>query len=145
MISYEPLLKTLQEKKIPFDELNEKVNGGTMLRSSLNKGKYIPLEMVDLICQSLDIPVEKVILYRKGEQPSENKIKVNWDKLSEKAKANRYGLSALSQYCRLDPSYLSQSRKRNSMIPEKVLEVICKKLNCTVDDLKMPVGSADAE
>lgn len=135
MISYEPLLKTLKDNGISFDELNEKVNGGKMLRSSLNKCKYIPLEKIDEICNVLEVPVESVLLHKKGEQPCENKIKINWDKLCNLASSKRCPLYFLSRECHLDNSYLSQARKRNSMLPEKVVGIICRKLECNVEDL----------
>lgn len=135
MIKYGPLLDTLGKKKMSFDDLNEKINGGKMLKSKLNSGSYIPLEMIDKICNVLEVPVEGVIVHTDGEQPGDNKIKVNWNKVSELAKKERYSFTALSRICHLDSSYLSQAKKRNAMLPEKVADLLCNTLGHDISEI----------
>ena len=61
MISYEPLWKTLFDRKMSKSEL-AKVTG--LSRTTINKmvsGKSVTLDVVDRICEALHVPIYDVV------------------------------------------------------------------------------------
>jgi DNA-binding Xre family transcriptional regulator len=67
MISYEPLLKTLNERNMTISDLR-----GVCLDSKtiakFNKGGSLKLSTVERICQYLQVPIEKVVRIDYGEK-----------------------------------------------------------------------------
>lgn len=136
MILYTPLQKTLKDKELSVEQLIEMLNANQNLKTQLNQGKYLPLKVIDEICDTLDVSVDQVILFRKGEQQGDIKVKVNWDNLLKYAKEKSLGLTNISTLIHLDRTYLSHAKTRNTNVPLGVLKRISILLKCNLDELK---------
>ena len=65
MISYEPLFKTLEEKNLKPSVLRSKgiIDGKTIAK--MRRGESVRLSTIVRICEFLDVPIEKVVEYRR--------------------------------------------------------------------------------
>ncbi len=61
MISYKPLKVTLAEKEISRKELAKACGISTMTMARIDKGEQIGLNILDKICQYLQVPLNKVV------------------------------------------------------------------------------------
>ena len=61
MISYKPLKVTLAEKEISRKELSKACNISTMTMARIDKGEQIGLNILDKVCQYLEVPLDKVV------------------------------------------------------------------------------------
>lgn len=61
MISYKPLKVTLAEKEISRKELAKACNISTMTMARIDKGEQIGLNILDKVCQYLQVPLDKVV------------------------------------------------------------------------------------
>ena len=61
MISYKPLKITLAEKEISRKELAKACNISTMTMARIDKGEQIGLNILDKVCQYLQVPLDKVV------------------------------------------------------------------------------------
>ena len=61
MISYKPLKITLAEKEISRKDLAKACNISTMTMARLDKGEQIGLNILDKVCQYLQVPLDKVV------------------------------------------------------------------------------------
>lgn len=61
MISYEPLLCTLEKKEIKLFDLIEKCSLGSATVAKIRKDESLSVSSLEKICQFLDVPIEKVI------------------------------------------------------------------------------------
>lgn len=66
MISFDPLWKTLFERKISKMELREKAGLSKSTFAKLGKNESITLETVEKICEALDVPIAEVVEIRKS-------------------------------------------------------------------------------
>lgn len=64
MISYRPLKITLAEKEISRKELAKACNISTMTMARIDKGEQIGLNILDKVCQYLQVPLNKVVEIR---------------------------------------------------------------------------------
>lgn len=64
MISYKPLKVTLAEKEISRKELAKACNISTMTMARIDKGEQIGLNILDKVCQYLQVPLDKVVEIR---------------------------------------------------------------------------------
>lgn len=135
MISYGPLLKTLNEKHMTFDSFNKKINGGQKFKFTLNTNRYISIQMLDKICSLLEVSVDKVVEWKPGEQPVEQKCQIDWPKFISLIRNKRYTLTSFSIKCHLDPSYISHAKRRNAKLTEKTVDEFCKYLHCDKEDI----------
>lgn len=71
MISYKPLKITLAEKEISRKELAKACGISTMTMARIDKGEQIGLNILDKICQYLQVPLHKVVEI-KLENPEDN-------------------------------------------------------------------------
>lgn len=67
MFSYKPLWMTLIEKELKKTDLCELIGIAGSTLAKMGKNEYVALEVINRICQYLDVPVEKVIRYVKDE------------------------------------------------------------------------------
>lgn len=67
MISYNPLLNYLTDNRIPIGYLNKELKINPTVTAKLKKGEYIHLEIIERICCHFNIPVEKVVEIKCGE------------------------------------------------------------------------------
>ena len=136
MFSYEPLAKTLKEKDMKVAELADMAGlSKSVLLNKLNGGEYLSPLYLDKICAALDVPIEKVVLWKKGEQNSSERIKINWEKVICRCKERRLSLNELSRLCGLDSSSLYQLKKRDSGVKQRIAGFISKILECDIEDL----------
>lgn len=61
MISYKPLKITLAEKEISRKELAKTCGISTMTMARIDKGEQIGLNILDKVCQYLQVPLDKVV------------------------------------------------------------------------------------
>lgn len=61
MISYKPLKVTLAEKEISRKELAKACGISTMTMARIDKGEQIGLNILDKVCQHLQVPLNKVV------------------------------------------------------------------------------------
>lgn len=61
MFSYSPLWKVLVDKKMTKTDLREKAGFSTGTLAQLSKDKYVSMEILDKICDVLEIRVEDVV------------------------------------------------------------------------------------
>ena len=61
MISYKPLKITLAEKEISRKELARACGISTMTMARIDKGEQIGLNILDKVCQYLQVPLDKVV------------------------------------------------------------------------------------
>lgn len=71
MISYKPLKIILAEKEISRKELAKACGISTMTMARIDKGEQIGLNILDKVCQYLQVPLDKV-------------VEIKLDKLKEK-------------------------------------------------------------
>ena len=64
MISYKPLKVTLAEKEISRKELAKACGISTMTMARIDKGEQIGLNILDKVCQYLQVPLDKVVEIR---------------------------------------------------------------------------------
>ncbi|MDO5409897.1 MAG: helix-turn-helix transcriptional regulator [Lachnospiraceae bacterium] len=61
MISYEPLIKTLQERGIKRSDLRQHMSSATIAKLANNE--FVSLKTIDTICRLLHCRVDEVIVY----------------------------------------------------------------------------------
>lgn len=136
MFKYEPLAKTLKEKNITLDQLAEKAGiRGSYLIARMNGGEYVPSEYLDRICNTLEVPLEKVVIWKKGEQNCSERVSPDWDKITALLGESDLSLNMLSEKCRLSKCALSIARKRNGSLKKTVVNDMARFLGCKVEDL----------
>ena len=65
MFSYDPLWKTLIDKKMNKTDLRKNIKFSTSTLAQMGKGEYISMETIDKICTYLEVPIEQVIYHIK--------------------------------------------------------------------------------
>ena len=61
MISYEPLLKTLDDKQMKVIDLVKKCGLGSATVAKIRKDEGLSVTSLEKICLFLNVPIEKVI------------------------------------------------------------------------------------
>jgi putative transcriptional regulator len=61
VVSYEPLFKTLKDRKISFYRIRKDTGISKRITYHINKGKNISFDTLETICKYLRVPVEEVI------------------------------------------------------------------------------------
>lgn len=136
MFSYEPLAKTLKSKGMKVSELAKEAGlTKSILLNKLSGGEYLTIEMLDRICSTLKVPVEKVIEWKEGEQNCSEKIMINWESVICRCSSKGLSLNELSRRCGLNSSSLCQIKKRNGGVKERIAGFIAEALECNVEDL----------
>ena len=67
MVSYKPLWHTLIDREMKKMELVEKVGMSRATLSKLNNDQYVSLEVLDIICEVLECPIQDVVKIENGE------------------------------------------------------------------------------
>lgn len=68
MINYRPLWITLAERSLSKAEFKEVAGISSATLTKLNKNNYVSLEIVDRICETMNINVDKVIEIKRGDK-----------------------------------------------------------------------------
>lgn len=112
MISYEPLMATLQKRKVSVGSLGRAI-GDRGLKRKLNTRNYISLATIEKICEKLDCKVENVICYKEGEHKLlDNWImayKIDWVKVKKLLNGKSWHKASLEM--RMKGSYLGNCKK----------------------------------
>ena len=66
MFSFDPLWKSLIDKKMTREELRIKIGAGRGTMAKMSKGEYVAMDVLDRICKELGIKIEEVIKYVDG-------------------------------------------------------------------------------
>lgn len=69
MISYNPLLKMLIDKKMRKTDLKKMAGIGTTTLAKLSRDEYVALEVIDKLCQVLKCQPGEILEYK--EKPAE--------------------------------------------------------------------------
>ena len=75
-VSYDPLWKTLIDKKINRSELGEMLGFSSATIAKMGRNEYVALKVLDNICDALDCRIEDVIEivhHEKGEEAGAQK------------------------------------------------------------------------
>lgn len=64
-LSYNPLWKTLIDKRITKTQLRQKVGCSTSTLARLGKNEFVGLDLICKICKALDCRIEDVVEYVK--------------------------------------------------------------------------------
>lgn len=64
-LSYNPLWKTLIDKRITKTQLRQKVGCSTSTLARLGKNEFVGLDLICKICNALDCRIEDVVEYVK--------------------------------------------------------------------------------
>ena len=139
MITYEPLINTLNKKKMTIGELSRRV-GDRGLKRKFNTRRFISLSTLDKICSILECKVEDVIIYSNGEQELlENWVMgyiVNWDKVKELLKGKSFYKASIE--LGMKGSYLGNCTKsRTARRP--LVTTLAKYLGCEPLDFATPI------
>lgn len=70
MISYRPLWISIAERGWKKGDLHEKVGLSGATIAKMGKDEFVALEIIDRICEVMELPLEKVIRYEKGQRNS---------------------------------------------------------------------------
>jgi len=136
MFKYEPLAKTLKERGMTLSQLAEEAGiRGSYLVSRMNGGEYVPSEYLDKICNVLNVSLDKVVVWKKGEQSSSERVSPDWDKITALLGESDISLNKLSEKCRLSKCALSIARKRGGSLKKTVVNDIARNLGCKIEDL----------
>lgn len=68
MFSFNPLWKTLIDKNLTKTQLKEKANFANATLATMGKDKYISMDVLDRICETLNCKIENVIEYKRKEE-----------------------------------------------------------------------------
>lgn len=138
MFSYKPLADTLKNKSIALKDVAEKAGlSESVLRSKMNNNEYISMKNLDQICNALEIPVDEVIVWKKGEQKQSEKINLNWNVIDATLKDKGMSMNELSLKCRLNKSTLFYAKKRGSQVRMEVVKDIAKILGMQIENLRL--------
>ena len=136
MFRYEPLAKTLKERGITLDILAKETGiRSSLLVAKLNGEEYLPCEYIDRICTFLNVPVEQVMMWKKGEQKGGERIKVNWQAVQAIAEMNGKSFGKLGEECRMSRGALSRAKTRNGTLKKQNVALLVKALGCKLEDI----------
>lgn len=138
MFEYNPLIDTLKSNGKTLDDLCEEVGFREgVLKQKLNGSENVSIAVLDKICSNLKCQPNDVIRWKEGEMQSSKRISVNWDKVKKLCHENAISLNDLSACCKLDRTALPKAMRRGSSVKHFTLELMCKKLNCNPDEIKL--------
>ena len=146
MFNYSPLAVLMKERKMSLKDISDMTGlSESVLRCKMNENAYIGMEALDKLCGALGVEADKIIQWQEGICKGLRKYYVNWDFIIGKSIEKGLSLNMLSEKCRLNKSSLWYAKKRNTQLKHDVVKDIVKILGCKLDDVILPVGSADAE
>lgn len=137
MISYRPLERLLRDRGITQTQLSEMlgITTGTLsvLLQSINKSGS-RTNRIENICNALNCDIQDVIEYSE-EEVSLDKVEVDWDKLTDKAKMSGYNLISLAEELGLNRRAIQNAKQARRKLKITIMEDICSLLNCTEQDI----------
>lgn len=134
MISYRPLERLLRDRGINYTLLSEML-GLTKSDLSLILNKRVSrTDFIERICSTLECDIQEVIEYSE-EEVSKDKVEVNWDKLTDKAKMSGYNLISLAEELGLNRRAIQNAKQDKRKLKITIVEDICSLLNCTEQDI----------
>lgn len=135
MISYRPLERILRDKGISFQKLKELASIGSTSINSINQlGGNSRTDLIEKICNALNCYIQDVIEYSE-EEVSLDKVEVDWDKLTDKAKMSGYNLVSLAEELGLNRRAIQNAKQARRKLKITIVEDICSLLNCTEQDI----------
>ena len=138
MISYMPLMRTLEEREMRLCDLEDKMNlSRSSLRQVINKGGYLRLSTLIKIAEILNCGVDNLISWKEGEgaEKSSKFQPVNWERLVDLCKEQKLAFTALSVKLEHSANYMTQSRRFASALSPIDLEKIAAILNVDVKEI----------
>lgn len=137
MISYRPLERLLRDRGITQTQLSEMlgITTGTLsvLLQSINKSGSRTNRIED-ICNALNCDIQDVIEYSE-EEVSLDKVEVDWDKLTDKAKMSGYNFVSLAEELGYSRCFFLTAKCKKRKLKITIVEDICSLLNCTEQDI----------
>lgn len=134
MISYRPLERLLRDRGINYTLLS-KMLGLTKSDLSLILNKRVSrVDLIERICTALNCDIQDVIEYSE-EEVSLDKVEVDWDKLTDKAKMSGYNLISLAEELGLNRRAIQNAKQVRRKLKITIVEDICSLLNCTEQDI----------
>jgi DNA-binding Xre family transcriptional regulator len=133
MISYRPLERLLRDKGETVYYLEKKC--GISNLSMIINGKTFPkTDIIEKVCNALNCDIQDVIEYSE-EEVSLDKVEVDWDKLTDKAKMSGYNLISLAEELGLNRRAIQNAKQARRKLKITIVEDICSLLNCTEQDI----------
>lgn len=150
MISYAPLLRTLEKKQVSIKDL-EKLTDTTNLYTKI-KNRKGNTDLINRICKVLNCKIEEVVCWvEKEDKLPKVKIRspnnkcygkqVDWNKINDLVQQKYNSLEKFSLAngkCRSD--YRGMAMK-GSGLKQETINFICDTLNCTEDDILLKSGN----
>lgn len=138
MLSYEPLIKTLQKRKITLSEL-QKMLGTTT--TTLHSPKQTTTS-ISRICKVLNCKIEDVVCWVKEikqlEKPNKifrpNTYDVNWDKLYKIIKEKKMTVTGISIAMGKSSNFLSNEKNQKCRFYKETVDLICETVGCKIED-----------
>lgn len=140
MLSYEPLKRTLQKKKITLTELKKLIGTGTTNLSFFAQNKRV--SRISKICKALNCNIEDVVCWTK--EPIEQKTKkvfradtynVNWEKLYSIIQEKGMTVTGVSTEMGKASNFLTRHKKNNHRPFKETIDLICKVVGCKEEDI----------
>jgi DNA-binding Xre family transcriptional regulator len=134
MISYKPLERLLRDRGISLQELSDKLG---FSRQALYVGLNVSetrTNFVERICNALNCDIQDVIEYSE-EEVSLDKVEVDWDKLTDKAKMSGYNFVSLAEELGYSRCFFLTAKCKKRKLKITIVEDICSLLNCTEQDI----------
>lgn len=135
MISYRPLERLLRDRGISFQKLKEIASiGSTSINSIGQLSGNSRTDLVERICNALNCDIQEVIEYSE-EEVSLDKVEVDWDKLTDKAKMSGYNFVSLAEELGYSRCFFLTAKCKKRKLKITIVEDICSLLNCNEQDI----------
>ena len=126
MISYMPLMRTLDQKGMTFVKLEQKVTGSdynhSSLRQTINRGGYLRISTLLKFAEILECKVEDLIEWKEGEGVQTlRSVDIDWDKLKDLCNLKQTA-EAMGHHW----NFLIRAKSRGSGLSPVDVEKICK-------------------
>lgn len=141
MLSYEPLMKTLQKRQMNVSDLLKLINPSKCSTGYVFKD-FQGTKRISKICKILNCNIEDVVCWTKEvkqlEKPNKifrpNTYNVNWDKLYKIIKEKKMTVTSVSVAMGKSPNFLSIEKKQKCRFYKETTDLICKTVGCNIED-----------
>lgn len=141
MLSYEPLKRTLQKRKITLVELGKLMGISSATSESRFHSSKQNTSQITRICKALNCDIEDVVCWTKEpiQTTTLKKFKpdtynVNWEKLYLIIQKKGMTVTGVSTAMGRASNFLSKNKKNNCRPYKATVDLICKAVGCKMED-----------
>lgn len=136
MISFEPLYRQLESKRMSLAELSSFMGYEFNNLSIMLKRENVQVSTLVKICKALNCDISDVICYKSIQEEDYKRkhikkgkgINVNWDKIPGPLYETSVAIGKSS-------NYLTLRKTRDSGLPEEIINAICERYNLSKEDI----------